>query len=110
MENNTRSQIALSIEQMLELRTLGLDISDTRLAWCPLVIHIYGSTPVAYYLMDKVVAESEVHGTIWPTYTLEDIIQKLPFAEIKYNKIMSKGNKWIASIYILGCKEIRFFS
>ncbi len=98
MEKNTSSQLALSIEQMLKLQTIGLDISDTRLAWCPFYVQTMKHTPVAYYLMDKFIAESEICDTIWPTYTLEDIILKLPLAEVRYNELMPKDRNWVASI------------
>ncbi len=100
MEKNLSSQMALSIEQMLELEKFGLDISDTRLAWCPLYSQAHPNTLIGYYLMDKGIAESDICATIWPTYTLEDILLKMPLAEVRYNEIMPKDKNWVASVCI----------
>lgn len=101
MDKNISSQLALSVEQMLQLKCMGVDISDTRLAWYPLYWPNDPTTLIGYYLMDKVVAESEICDTIWPTYTLEDIMLKLPLAEVRYNELMPKDRNWVTSICLV---------
>ena len=51
--------------------------------------------------MDKFIAESEICDTIWPTYTLEDIMLKLPLAEVRYNELMPKDRNWVASVCLV---------
>lgn len=107
MDKNLSSQMALSIEQMLELQTVGVDISDTRLAWCPLYSQAHPTTLIGYYLMDKDIAESDICATIWPTYTLEDIMLKMPLTEVRYNELMPKDRNWVASVCM---KDQHFFN
>lgn len=100
MEKNITSQIALSIEQMLELRILGLDTTDCSLAWCPLYLLTNEPKLIGYYLMNKSMAEYKICDSVWPTYTLEDLMLKLPLPEVRFNELMPDNKKWVASIFI----------
>lgn len=67
MFNNRRyinPQLALSIDQMKELESMGMDISDASFAW-------------AEFSWKSIFRKN--HGiTYFPAYTLEDILLKLP--------------------------------
>lgn len=65
-----KSQIALTPDQMAELKSLGLDCSDASMCWINgvLVADCDCSVMTALRAMNKPV----------PAYTLEDILMKLP--------------------------------
>lgn len=67
------TQTALSIEQMRELQSLGLDCSDASLAW---VISIDGKYTL-YSMEDAKFASKILEREFIPAYTLEDIMLHL---------------------------------
>lgn len=71
-----KPQIALTPDQMAELKTLGLDCSDASMAW-----KIKGEAKprlmVAINFFEEVKQNIHTFGYT-PAYTLEDILMKLP--------------------------------
>ena len=70
-----KSQIALSIAQMIELEALGVNITDASLAWVPLWKEDK-KTIEKYYLEEYVFGKA--HYSHVPAYTLEDLLRKMP--------------------------------
>lgn len=99
MENNLSSQMALSIEQMLKLQMVGVDISDAQMAWCPLY-EKKTRMICKYVLIQKDIVKDIFKAKFTPTYTLEDIMLKMPLAEVRYNELMPKDRNWVASVCI----------
>lgn len=80
-----KPQIALSPEQMAELKSLGMDCSDASMVW-----KWKGETEPRLHvntLFDDIRKDYERFGYT-PTYTLEDIIFKLE-ANITYNDVIA---------------------
>lgn len=70
-----KSKVALSIEQMNELKALGIDITDASLAWVPLWKEDK-KTIEKYFLMQY--SFGNAHKGYVPAYTLEDLLRKMP--------------------------------
>lgn len=70
-----KSQIALSIDQMKELKALGIDISDASLAWVP--IWKEDKKTIEKYCLEEYSFGKSHYGHC-PAYTLEDLIRKMP--------------------------------
>lgn len=72
-----RPKQVLSIEQMKHLQELGLDTSDASMCWCRAIS--YKSTwELEIY---EYVINQKLDSKFWettPTYTLQDILDKLP--------------------------------
>ncbi len=70
-----KSKVALSIEQMNELKSLGIDLTDASLAWVPLWKEDK-KTIEKYFLMQY--SFGTAHYGHVPAYTLEDLLRKMP--------------------------------
>jgi len=96
-----KPQIALSIDQMHELQSLGLDCSDASMAWCS----FYGEeTLVTVEFIENVrqkmvFASNPIHSY---AYTLEDILIKTP------NRI--EDGTWISMVFTTPFDETEYVS
>lgn len=72
-----KPQIALSIEQMHELQSLGLDCSDASMTWIHLG-HTYNNILILSTLTNEIMQWHDGASYQSPAYTLEDILMKLP--------------------------------
>lgn len=72
-----KPQIALSIEQMKELQSLGLDCSDASMAWINLG-NAYNSMLVLATQTNEIMQWYDGSAYLSPAYTLEDILMKTP--------------------------------
>lgn len=70
-----KSQVALSMAQMIELETLGINTADASLAWVPLW-KADKKTIAKYFLIENQFAKA--HSGHIPAYTLEDLLRKMP--------------------------------
>lgn len=73
-----KSKQVLSIEQMKHLQELGLDTSDASMCWCCFLGNIEEEWELEIY---ENVLNQKRDSTFWetlPTYTLQDILDKLP--------------------------------
>lgn len=73
-----KSKQVLSIEQMKHLQELGLDTSDASMCWCRAISHKSVTWELEIY---EYVINQKLDSNFWettPTYTLQDIMQKLP--------------------------------
>jgi hypothetical protein len=90
-----KSKQVLSIDQMKHLRELGLDTSDASMCWCYALSYKNAKWELEIY---EDVINQKRDSTFWeiiPTYTLQDILDKLP-KEIK----TSTDTYWLTvSIY-----------
>lgn len=89
-----KPQIALSIDQMRELQSLGLDCSDASLAWC----HFYGERTLVTaefveYVQKKFGNVNNENLIISYAYTLEDILMKTP------NRV--ETGTWVHTLFIV---------
>lgn len=79
-----KSKQVLSIDQMKHLRELGLDTSDASICWCYALSYKNAKWELEIY---EDVINQKRDSTFWeiiPTYTLHDILDKLP-SYITYN-------------------------
>lgn len=68
----------LSIEQMKHLQELGLDTSDASMCWCRAISYKSATWELEIY---EYVINQKLDSNFWettPTYTLQDILDKLP--------------------------------
>lgn len=68
----------LSIDQMKHLQELGLDTSDASMCWCSFIGNIDEEWELEIY---EYVINQKRDSSFWeivPTYTLQDILDKLP--------------------------------
>jgi len=73
-----KSKQVLSIEQMKHLQELGLDTSDASMCWCRAISHKSVTWELEIY---EYVINQKLDSNFWettPTYTLQDILDKLP--------------------------------
>ena len=81
----------LSIDQMKHLQELGLDTSDASMCWCSFIGNIDEEWELEIY---EDVINQKRDSTFWeivPTYTLQDILDKLP-PSINWNPLIIVGN------------------
>ena len=79
-----KSKQVLSIDQMKHLRELGLDTSDASMCWCYALSYKNAKWELEIY---EDVINQKRDSTFWkiiPTYTLQDILDKLPPVIKKY--------------------------
>lgn len=73
-----KSKQVLSIEQMNHLQELGLDTSDASMCWCRAISYKSATWELEIY---EYVISQKLDSNFWettPTYTLQDILDKLP--------------------------------
>lgn len=73
-----KSKQVLSIEQMKHLQELGLDTGDASMCWCRAISHKSVTWELEIY---EYVINQKLDSNFWettPTYTLQDILDKLP--------------------------------
>lgn len=73
-----KSKYVLSVEQMKHLQELGLDTSDGSMCWCYALSYKNAKWELEIY--EDVINEKR-DSAFWeiiPTYTLQDILDKLP--------------------------------
>lgn len=73
-----KTKQVLSIDQMKHLQELGLDTSDASMCWCSFIGNIDEEWELEIY---EDVINQKRDSTFWeivPTYTLQDILDKLP--------------------------------
>lgn len=83
----------LSIDQMKNLQSLGLDVSDASIYWARRSYSFVGDRKGVWFLslQKKLVSCGTIRYEIIPAYTLQDILDKLP----KYlNPLPSKQIKF----------------
>lgn len=79
-----KSKQVLSIDQMKHLRELGLDTSDASMCWCYALSYKNAKWELEIY--EDVINQKRdsIFWEIIPTYTLQDILDKLPPVIKKY--------------------------
>lgn len=73
-----KSKYVLSVEQMEHLQELGLDTSDGSMCWCYALFYKNAKWELEIY---EDVINQKRNSAFWeiiPTYTLQDILDKLP--------------------------------
>lgn len=73
-----KTKQVLSIDQMKHLQELGLDTSDASMCWCSFIGNIDEEWELEIY---EDVINQKRDSSFWeivPTYTLQDILDKLP--------------------------------
>lgn len=73
-----KSKYVLSVEQMIHLQELGLDTSDGSMYWCYALFYKNAKWELEIY---EDVINQKRNSALWeiiPTYTLQDILDKLP--------------------------------
>lgn len=73
-----KTEQVLSIEQMKHLQELGLDTGDASMCWCRAISHKSVTWELEIY---EYVINQKLDSNFWettPTYTLQDILDKLP--------------------------------
>ena len=80
----------LSIEQMKHLQELGVDTSDASMCW---LRYDVGGVAKQYVEINDVKWHEWSHATPYPTYTIGDLIEKLPVSinRIQERKILIEG-------------------
>ena len=90
-----KSKQVLSIEQMKHLQELGLDTGDASMCWCCFLGNIEEEWELEIY---ENVLNQKRDSTFWetlPTYTLQDILDKLPESVQVYDLyIFKKVGLW----------------
>lgn len=79
-----KSKYVLSVEQMEHLQELGLDTSDGSMCWCYALFYKNAKWELEIY---EDVINQKRNSAFWeiiPTYTLQDILDKLPPVIKKY--------------------------
>lgn len=73
-----KSKQVLSIEQMKHLQELGLDTGDASMCWCRAISHksVTWELEIYEYVINQKLDSN--FGETTPTYTLQDILDKLP--------------------------------
>lgn len=86
----------LSIEQMKHLQELGLDTSDASMCWCRAISHKSVTWELEIY---EYVINQKLDSNFWettPTYTLQDILDKLPESIQIYDLyIFKQAGLWV---------------
>lgn len=97
-----KPQIALSIEQMAELKSLGLDCSDASMAW--------GWVQYEHKMRLTLIAgDAEPSTAISPAYTLEDIICKTN-ADILYRPTDKGIMEWRCQVQGSEYDDFNYFN
>lgn len=95
-----KSKQVLSIDQMKHLRELGLDTSDASMCWCYVLSYKNAKCELEIY---EDVINQKRDSAFWeiiPTYTLQDILDKLPpFIGNNTLTLQRHGDKWMC-LYI----------
>lgn len=80
----------LSIEQMKHLQELGVDTSDASMCW---LRYDFGGVVKQYVEINDVKWHEWSRATPYPTYTIGDLIEKLPVSinRIQERKILIEG-------------------
>lgn len=103
-----KPQIALSPDQMHELKSLGLDCSDASMCW---VVYTDEHSPI---LEVNQSANLDYVEKYTPAYTLEDILMKLPGDNVvgdDFYLTLTKDDKyWIAYEDCWLCTPVQFDS
>ena len=91
-----KSKQVLSIEQMNHLQELGLDTSDASMCWCRAISHKSVTWELEIY---EYVINQKLDSNFWettPTYTLQDILDKLPESIQIYDLyIFKQAGLWV---------------
>ena len=104
-----KSKQVLSIEQMKHLQELGLDTSDASMCWCCFLGNIEEEWELEIY---ENVLNQKRDSTFWetlPTYTLQDILDKLPESVQVYDLYIFKkvGLWWLKYVDVTNNGTVR---
>lgn len=104
-----KSKQVLSIEQMKHLQELGLDTSDASMCWCRAISHKSVTWKLEIY---EYVINQKLDSNFWettPTYTLQDILDKLPESVQVYDLYIFKkvGLWWLKYVDVTNNGTVR---
>lgn len=109
-----KSKQVLSVEQMKHLQELGLDTSDGSMCWCYALSYKNAKWELEIY---EDVIDQKRDSAFWeiiPTYTLQDILDKLPPVIKKYYwlaiRISAHKGMWYVEYNGRGCTLSYFYS
>jgi hypothetical protein len=104
----------LSVEQMKHLKELGLDTSDGSMCWCYALSYKNAKWELEIY---EDVIDQKRDSAFWeiiPTYTLQDILDKLPPVIKKYYwlaiRVSAHKGMWYVEYNGRGCTLSYFYS
>lgn len=104
-----KSKQVLSIEQMKHLQELGLDTSDASMCWCRAISYKSATWELEIY---EYVINQKLDSNFWettPTYTLQDILDKLPESVQVYDLYIFKkvGLWWLKYVDVTNNGTVR---
>lgn len=109
-----KSKQVLSVEQMKHLQELGLDTSDGSMCWCYALSYKNAKWELEIY---EDVIDQKRDSNFWetlPTYTLQDILDKLPPVIKKYYwlaiRVSAHKGMWYVEYNGRGCTLSYFYS
>lgn len=109
-----KSKYVLSVEQMEHLQELGLDTSDGSMCWCYALFYKNAKWELEIY---EDVINQKRNSAFWeiiPTYTLQDILDKLPPVIKKYYwlaiRVSAHKGMWYVEYNGRGCTLSYFYS
>lgn len=109
-----KSKYVLSVEQMEHLQELGLDTSDGSMCWCYALSYKNAKWELEIY---EDVIDQKRDSNFWetlPTYTLQDILDKLPPVIKKYYwlaiRVSAHKGMWYVEYNGRGCTLSYFYS
>ena len=95
-----KSKQVLLVEQMTHLQELGLDTSDGSMCWCYALSYKNAKWELEIY---EDVIDQKRDSNFWetlPTYTLQDILDKLPPVIKKYYWLAIRVSAHLSLIHI----------
>lgn len=109
-----KSKQVLLVEQMTHLQELGLDTSDGSMCWCYALSYKNAKWELEIY---EDVIDQKRDSNFWetlPTYTLQDILDKLPPVIKKYYwlaiRVSAHKGMWYVEYNGRGCTLSYFYS
>lgn len=109
-----KSKYVLSVEQMEHLQELGLSTSDGSMCWCYALSYKNAKWELEIY---EDVIDQKRDSNFWetlPTYTLQDILDKLPPVIKKYYwlaiRVSAHKGMWYVEYNGRGCTLSYFYS
>mgnify|MGYP001755060394 FL=1 len=109
-----KSKQVLSVEQMEHLQELGLSTSDGSMCWCYALSYKNAKWELEIY---EDVIDQKRDSNFWetlPTYTLQDILDKLPPVIKKYYwlaiRVSAHKGMWYVEYNGRGCTLSYFYS
>lgn len=109
-----KSKYVLSVEQMEHLQELGLSTSDGSMCWCYALSYKNAKWELEIY---EDVIDQKRDSSFWetlPTYTLQDILDKLPPVIKKYYwlaiRVSAHKGMWYVEYNGRGCTLSYFYS